>query len=81
MGKAIIKAFIGLAAIIAFPFIVLGVAIGATILTVRAVLAFEVKKAPVLVPAAIKETGDATITAPINWNTVPVGRMDKGGQC
>jgi MFS superfamily sulfate permease-like transporter len=37
-------------------------------------------KAQALVVKPVEAT-NPTVTAPIDWNTVPVGRMDKGGVC
>jgi hypothetical protein len=68
-----------LAAMIALPLILIGVAIGVIAVSARAALKMGVKPVPVVKPVDMKAPGDPEITAPINWNTVPVGRMDKGG--
>lgn len=80
MGKAIIKAALGLVAIIALPFIVLGVAIGATILSAKAIVKMGVRQAPVK-PAKAKAQ-EPIIDKPIlDFNKVPYGREDTGGTC
>jgi len=82
MGKVVNKIILVIGVIVALPFIVLGIAIGATILIVKAVVKLgAAKEKPITKPVAIKETDKGTITGSIDWNAVPVGRMDKGGTC
>ncbi len=81
MSKVYSVAVLIIGAIVALPFILLGIAIGATILTVKAVVKMGEKKAPVVKSVGAKEAEPVIDKPIVDFNKFPVGRMDKGGTC
>jgi MFS superfamily sulfate permease-like transporter len=77
--RAVKIIFAVLVAIIAFPFITLGVAIGVVVASAKAVVKAASKQALVVKPVGAKAQEPVVDKPIVDFNKFPFGREDKGG--
>ena len=77
--KVIKSIVLAIGAIIAFPFIIIGVALGVIVASAKAVVKTGMKSAPVVKSVGAKEREPVIDKPIIDFNKFPFGREDRGG--